>query len=91
MDEVKRYGAAFWTQGPKTFTPDAWRRIKSRIEMREKKLGEVTTLVQQAKVLYLTHTGVTGRYNAKFAERPRQRASSICMSECAFFRLWLSH
>lgn len=40
-DEVVRYGEAFWRQGPKTFTPEAWRRIKTRIENREKKLAEV--------------------------------------------------
>lgn len=41
MEEVERYSEAFWVQGPKAFTPDAWRRIRTRIEMREKKLAEV--------------------------------------------------
>lgn len=41
-EEVVRYGEAFWRQGPKTFTPEAWRRIKTRIENREKKLAEVS-------------------------------------------------
>lgn len=44
MEEVIRYGAAFWEQGPTTFTADAWRRIRTRVEMREKKLAEVTVI-----------------------------------------------
>lgn len=43
MEEVVRYSEAFWKQGPKAFTPDAWRRIRTRVEMREKKLAEVRT------------------------------------------------
>ncbi|CAM9649426.1 unnamed protein product, partial [Laminaria digitata] len=39
-EEVVRYGEAFWRQGPKTFSPEAWRRIRTRIENREKKLAE---------------------------------------------------
>lgn len=41
VEEVVRYGEAFWRQGPKNFSADAWRRINTRIEMREKKLGQV--------------------------------------------------
>ena len=41
VEEVKRYGEALWRVGPKTFTPDGWRRIRTRVEMREKKLAEV--------------------------------------------------
>lgn len=41
MEEVKRYGEVFWKMGPKVFTPDVWRRIRSRVEMREKKIAEV--------------------------------------------------
>lgn len=42
LEEVERYSEAFWRHGPTAFTPDAWRRVRTRIEMREKKLKEVT-------------------------------------------------
>lgn len=44
MEEVKRYGELFWKMGPKVFTPDVWRRIRSRVEMREKKIAEVESI-----------------------------------------------
>ncbi len=36
-----RYGEAFWRQGPKTFSEEAWKRIKSRVEIKERRLNEV--------------------------------------------------
>lgn len=41
MEEVLRYGEAFWRQGPKTFSEEAWKRIKARVEIKEKRLNEV--------------------------------------------------
>ena len=41
VEDVKRYGELFWKLGPKVFTPDVWRRSRSRVEMREKKIAEV--------------------------------------------------
>lgn len=41
VEEVVRYGEAFWRQGPKTFSEEAWRRIKTRVETKEKRLNEV--------------------------------------------------
>lgn len=36
-----RYGEAFWRQGPKTFSEEAWKRINTRVEVKEKRLNEV--------------------------------------------------
>lgn len=44
MKEVQRYGELFWKMGPKVFTSDVWRRIRSRVEMREKKIAEVKSI-----------------------------------------------
>lgn len=42
VEEVLRYGEAFWRQGPKTFSEEAWKRIKARVEIKEKRLNEVS-------------------------------------------------
>lgn len=42
MEEVLRYGEAFWRQGPKAFSEEAWKRIKARVEIKEKRLNEVS-------------------------------------------------
>lgn len=42
VEEVLRYGEAFWRQGPKTFSAEAWKRIKARVEIKEKRLNEVS-------------------------------------------------
>jgi len=41
VEEVVRYAEAFWRQGPKTFSEEAWKRIKSRVEIKERRLNEV--------------------------------------------------
>lgn len=42
VEEVLRYGEAFWRQGPKAFSEEAWKRIKARVEIKEKRLNEVS-------------------------------------------------
>ncbi|CAM9998597.1 unnamed protein product, partial [Ectocarpus sp. 8 AP-2014] len=44
-EEVVRYGEAFWRQGPKTFSEEAWRRIKTRVETKEKRLNELNRIM----------------------------------------------
>lgn len=41
VEEVVRYGEVFWREGPKTFSEEAWKRIKARVEIKEKRLNEV--------------------------------------------------
>ncbi|CAM9364785.1 unnamed protein product [Ectocarpus fasciculatus] len=44
-EEVVRYGEAFWRQGPKTFSEEAWRRINTRVETKEKRLNELNRIM----------------------------------------------
>eukprot|EP00752_Nemacystus_decipiens_P001789 g1728.t2 len=45
VEEVLRYGEAFWRQGPKTFSEEAWKRIKTRVEVKEKRLNELNRIM----------------------------------------------
>lgn len=53
VEEVLRYGEVFWRRGPKVFSEEAWKRIKSRVETKEKRLNEVSYCCKDQIIIYM--------------------------------------